>query len=223
MERQRGKERKGEEIGRERGKIVQESDISSPCLSYFLFLGLLFLFWVSLCFFFLFLSWLMVILQDKILLGRFKLRGSPKNCATLMACTPCTGLSKGKAAQNFAILPRFDHPMFTPLISMLTIAGDIQTRISSEVSIPNSRSVVHILGGNFFISWYRIHVIYLHFRDSAAPKDVFKWTSYLRIFKTTWLQSWTFFKLPRNSPAMSFFLFALRYVIKPVSKSISMS
>ena len=64
-------------------------------------------------------------------------------------CTPCTGLSKGRAAQNFAILPRFDHPMFTPLISMLTIAGDIQTRISSEVSIPNSRSVVHILGGNF--------------------------------------------------------------------------
>ena len=93
-------------------------------------------------------SWL-VILQDKILLGRFKLGGSPKNCSTLMACTPCTGLSKGRAAQNFAILPRFDHPMFTPLISMLTIAGDIQTRISSEVSIPNSRSVVHILGGNF--------------------------------------------------------------------------
>ena len=57
MERQRGKERKGEEIGRERGKIVQESDLSSPCLSYFVFLGLIFLFWVSILFVFP-LSWL---------------------------------------------------------------------------------------------------------------------------------------------------------------------
>ena len=171
MERQRGKERKSEEIGRERGRIVQESNLSSPCLSYFLFLGLIFLFWVSFCFFFLFLGWF-TLGQNPF--GLIQVGRKPQKLCYPMACTPCTGLSKGRAAQNFAILPRFDHPMFTPLISMLTIAGDIQTRISSEVSIPNSRSVVHILGGNFFYFLIRIHVIYLHFRDSAAPKDVFK-------------------------------------------------
>ena len=69
---------------------------------------------------------------------------------------------------------------------------------------------VHILGGKLFISWYHIHVLYLHSRDSAA--HMFIKEPHIFVYAKPHSFKNVLFKMPRNSPSVSFFLFALQYM-----------